>query len=256
MGKIKDEIWEALFPSNIYCIVCGSLIDRSRPYSMCDECIEKIHWISDVRTCSRCGKGLPDTFQGDVCYNCMTVDHSFSKGFSCMTYGLYERDIMMDIKYNGKGYMAVKMGEVLADKFMSAIVPEGIRPQLAVPVPVSRERLKERGYNQAELMAKNMVRILRKNNIDISLKSSLLERRKNTYMLRSMNPAERRLAMERAFAVPECMKKTLKGKDVLLIDDIFTTGATADACSRALIEAGAGNVYFISLASGGNVKAQ
>lgn len=254
MGKIRDELWEALFPSNIYCIICGSLIDRSRPYSICDRCSERIHWIAGVRTCEVCGKALPDTYRGKVCYNCMSIEHSFRKGFSCMTYGLHEREIMMDIKYNGKGYMAVKMGEVLADKFLSEILPAGIEPDVVVPVPVSKKRLQERGYNQTELMAREMTRLLRREGIKITMDAGVLERSKDTQKLRSMNPAERCLAIEGAFDVPRWKKSKIQGKRVLLIDDIFTTGATADACSEELLRSGADCVYFMSLASGGNVR--
>ncbi|MCI7145850.1 MAG: ComF family protein [Clostridiales bacterium] len=254
MGRIRDEIWEALFPSNIYCIVCGSLIDRSRPYSLCDRCAAEIHWITDGRTCRRCGKALPDTYRGELCYSCMSIDHAFSKGFSCMTYGLHEREIMMDIKYSGKGYMAVKMGEVMADKFMSSVMKEEVLPDVAVPVPVSRERMKERGYNQSELMARSMSRALRKEGVELRVDTGILERARDTGKLRSMNPAERRLALAEAFRVPRGKEEKISGKCLLLIDDILTTGATADACSRCLLEAGAGRVYFMSLASGGNVK--
>lgn len=260
MRKILTEMSEAVFPSNIYCCLCGALIDRSRPYALCDSCVRKMHWING-RTCRCCGKALPDTFRGDICYDCMELEHSFTRGWSCLTYGMYERQLMMGIKYSGKGYMAVKMGDVLFDRMAGLI--EGakaadIRPfDLAVPVPVSRERLKARGYNQSELMARQMIKrwadFTGKDHAP-ELDSRLLVRQKATIMLRSLNPAERRLALKDAFGVKSGTEHKLKGKNILLIDDIYTTGATADACSRALIEAGAGGVYLLTLCSGGNRK--
>ena len=62
---VSEGITEAVFPSNIYCVVCGSLIDRSRPYALCDECSGKMHWITGG-TCDWCGKALPDTYQGSA----------------------------------------------------------------------------------------------------------------------------------------------------------------------------------------------
>jgi predicted amidophosphoribosyltransferase len=84
------------------------------------------------------------------------------------------------------------------------------------------------------------------------LETYLLIRQKETVMLRSLNPEERRLALEDAFAVNAALRDRVAGKNVLLIDDIYTTGATADACSTVLLEAGAEAVYLLTLCSGGN----
>lgn len=113
--KMKEEIREAIFPSNIYCMVCGSMIDRSRPYSICDGCMKKLHWIG-AHTCEKCGKALPDEYKGALCYDCMAYSHVFTKGYSCMTYGLYERSLILDYKYNGRSYMAEKLGDILYDR--------------------------------------------------------------------------------------------------------------------------------------------
>ena len=108
LRRVSEEITEAVFPSNIYCAVCGSLIDRSRPYALCDKCVTQMHWITG-NTCGICGKALPDTYRGfdsngrQVCYDCMARTHYFTRGWSCMSYGLHEREVMMDIKYSGKG---------------------------------------------------------------------------------------------------------------------------------------------------------
>ena len=82
----------------------------------------------------------------------------------------------------------------------------------------------------------------------------LLIRVKDTQLLRSLNPAERRIALEGAFMVPAKHRKNVEKKSILLLDDIFTTGATADICSKTLINAGAKEVYLLTLASGGNRK--
>ena len=283
--RLLEEAAEAVFPSNIYCIVCGSLIDRSRPYALCDDCVQKIHWITD-RSCARCGKALPETYNGaataeggHLCYDCMAREHYFTRGFSCMTYGLHEREIMMDIKYHNKGYMAYKMGDVLFDKMEGLILEaaaRGIAPfDIVVPVPVSEKRLAKRGYNQSELMARQFLKRWKESAgsagaaglneragaVGIAnrpaaavpkLDTGVLYRRKETVMLRSLNPSERRMVLADAFAVRAGAEGRIKGKSLLLIDDIYTTGATADACSKVLLEAGAGAVYLLTLCSGGN----
>ncbi len=260
MKKVSEEISEAVFPSNIYCCLCGGLIDRSRPYALCDDCIRKMHWITG-RTCKSCGKALPDTFRGDTCYDCMDLRHSFTRGWSCLTYGMYERQLMMGIKYSGKGYMAVKMGDVLFDRMEMLIdnaKANNIIPfDVAIPVPISKERLRKRGYNQSEFMAKQFVERW----IDFAgekwapeLVRGVLVRQKKTEMLRGLNPAERRIALNGAFGVKPGKEYRIARKSVLLIDDIYTTGTTADACSRTLIAAGCGDVYLLTLCSGGNRK--
>lgn len=256
--KIGEEISEGLFPSNIYCEVCGALIDRSRPYSLCDECVRKMHWITG-RSCEKCGKALPDTYKGRICYDCIRLEHSFTRGWSCLTYGYFERQLMMGIKYSGKGYLAVKMGEVLFDR-MEALIAKAhsldIRPfDMVVPVPVSKGRLARRGYNQSELMARQMVKQWKDFGRAVpALQGDILIRKRETEMLRSMNPEERRLALGGAFGVKFGREKQLAGKNILLVDDIYTTGATADACSSVMLRAGAEGVYLLTLCSGGNRK--
>ena len=171
-----------------------------------------------------------------------------------MSYGLHEREIMMDIKYNGKGYLAGKMGDVLFDRMqplIEAARAEGILPfDVIIPVPVSKNRLIRRGYNQTEIMARQFLR--RWTEPRPSLETHVLVRKKETAMLRSMNPEERRLALHDAFAVDPRLRHRIEDRDVLLIDDIYTTGATADACSKVLLEEGAAAVYLLTLCSGGN----
>lgn len=239
-GKKAAELFlDALFPPGIYCICCGSLTDGSRAYSLCDECIKKLHWING-RACEKCGKALQDTYRGSRCGDCMTYTHSFERGYSCLAYGMYERQLIFDFKYNGKRYLARHFGDILYDR----IILENINPDVIMPIPVHKSREKRRGYNQAALMAK---RLAVRMNVPFDGKS--LYRKKQTGQLRGLAPAEREAVLEGAFDVKG---KGCRAKSVLLIDDIYTTGATADACSRILYACGAKNVYLLTLASGGN----
>ena len=239
--SIKERIIEAIFPSNIYCICCGSLIDKSRPYALCDICVKKFHWITG-RTCEKCGKALPDTYRGRFCYDCMRIEHDFDKGFSCLTYGLHEREVLLDHKYNGKGYLAAKFGDILYDR----ISCEKITPDVIIPVPISAGRLKKRGYNQSALMAAQLSK-----HWGVPVNVDVLARKRETTLLRSLNPEERKLALEGAFKIKGNGNKLL-GKCVLLIDDIYTTGATVDTCAAVLKAAGVEKVYVLTLMSGGN----
>ena len=97
LRKTLEALSEAVFPSNIYCACCGRLIDGTRPYALCDSCMKKMHW-NNGRTCEKCGKALPETYRGGRCYSCMESNHSCRKGYSCLTYGLYEREMILDYK--------------------------------------------------------------------------------------------------------------------------------------------------------------
>lgn len=175
----------------------------------------------------------------------MTFDHNFTKGFSCLTYGLHEREVLLDYKYNGKSYIGAKLGEILFDR----ISCEDICPDVIIPVPISAGRTKVRGYNQSALMGKKLSKLW-----GVPMDEKLLVRARETQLLRSLNPAERRLALDGAFRVTAKGAAKMRGKTVLLLDDIYTTGATADTCSKVLLDAGAREVYLLTLASGGNRK--
>lgn len=261
--KILHTIDEAIFPSNIYCLVCGCMIDVTRPYSLCDKCVREIHWITGgicedgekQNLCSKCGKALDSKYQGQMCYDCMSRRHYFTKGWSCMTYGLHEREILMNIKYHEKGYMAVKMGDVLYDR-MALIVGDvhnvNLNIDIVIPTPVSAKRLRKRGYNQSALMAQRFVKRCYDGGMTPEYDEKILIRVRETETLRNLNPTERTMALKGAFAVKKGTECRIKQKSILLIDDIYTTGATADACSRSLLKAGAKHVYLLTLASGSN----
>lgn len=244
LSKIWDLAMESIFPSNIYCICCGSLIDKNRIYSLCDSCSTSIHWING-KACEICGKELPHNYHGARCYNCMVREHAFLRGCSTMTYGLMERQMILDYKYNGKGYMGIYFGDMLTDKLTSLVFPV----ECVVPVPIHKSRERSRGYNQTAIMAKRLCY-----NTGLNYRERGLVRIKETTLLRSMSPLERENTMRDAFAVTEYEKQYIDGMSILLVDDIITTGATADACAKTLLEGGAREVYLITLAAGGNKK--
>lgn len=243
-GGFWNILSETVFPSNIYCICCGSMIDGTRPYGLCDKCMEKIHWING-NICDKCGKALQDTYRGKVCYDCMVREHEFKKGYSCMTYGFYERKLLLDFKYGGKGYIGKKLGDILYDR----ISCEGLSADIIIPVPVHKKRERARGYNQAEIMAGRLSELS-----GIPWRKDVLLRNRETSLLRSMSPVERENELHGAFGVSEKRRKIIEGKSLLLLDDIYTTGSTVDACSKILLDHGAGEIYILTVASGGNRK--
>ncbi len=234
---------ELLYPSNIYCMYCGSIIDSSRPYALCDHCAKAFHW-TEGKTCEKCGKILSADYRHSLCYDCRELDHAFDKGYTCVQYGLYERALLMDYKYNGKGYIGRKLGDILYDRMMQ----EEEEPDFIVPVPMHRKKEQKRGYNQAAVMARQLA-----GRWGIPYVPKLLERVKKTAPMRGLGAFERYDNLRGAIAVSEKWADRILGKRFLLVDDIYTTGSTMDACSEALREKGADRICVLSFACGANI---
>lgn len=241
--RILEKGLEALYPSSIYCISCGSVIDATRNYALCDSCIEKLHWVGQ-KTCVRCGKILSEDYRQELCYDCRQFEHDFNRSYTCVQYGLYERGILMDYKYRGKSYIGRKLGDVLYDR----ISLEEEVFDLIVPVPMHRKKQARRGYNQAQVMAARLAR-----RMEIPCASRLLERTCQTLPMKGLGAFERRQNLEGAFQISRQNQYEIQGKKILLVDDIYTTGSTLDACSRVLRQAGADRICGLTFACGANI---
>lgn len=238
-----DRFWDFIFPSNIYCICCGSIIDHTRPYALCDSCVEKFHWVGK-KTCEKCGKILDNESVHTLCFDCREIDHLFIKGYTCAGYGLYERIMMMDYKYHDRAWIGRKIGDILADRMQHI----AFHPDLVVPVPIHRAREQKRGYNQAALMAGRFA-----SRMQLKFDDKVLIRSKNTVPMRNLNVAERAANVGDAFEIKEDRDIAIVQKNILLVDDIFTTGSTADSCTNTLLKGGAKAVWLLTFACGSNV---
>lgn len=256
-GKVRkwsDKLAEAVFPTGIYCICCGSIIDESRTYAICDSCVEKVSWVRG-KTCGKCGKMLAEESRKGLCRDCRERKHEFRRGYTCSQYDLYERAMIMDLKYRDKSYIGEKLGLAMADRLemenrlAAAEGRIGVHPDIVIPVPLHEGRMEERGYNQAELIARPAAERL-----GAELDTGILFRKKKTPAMKDLGAVERRQNMQDAFGIREGAEKNAEGKNILVIDDIYTTGATLDACARVLYEAGASAVDVCTFAAGGDPK--
>lgn len=243
LSSLGEGFLDLIYPSNIYCISCGNIIDDSRPYALCDVCVRTLKWANG-RTCSRCGKILQEGYGPDLCTDCMDIDHAFDKGFTCVEYGAAERELLHRFKYKDQAYLGRKMAEIMYDRFRI----EEFAPDLILPVPMYGRKQKKRGYNQAAVLASSLAK-----HAGIPYDGRLLARVVETEAMSRLGALGRRRNIREVFSVPAEKRCRLTGKTVLLVDDIYTTGSTADACSRALLEAGAERIYFFTFASGANL---
>ena len=166
-----------------------------------------------------------------------------------VAHGLYQdelRALLHLLKYDRMEPVAAQLGGLLARQVLA--VDDLPRRLMVVPVPLFRGKRRQRGFNQAEVLARAAVKALRRMNAEFALTvaTGVLERRRSTQSQAGLTPHQRRANLRGAFFVP--FPDKLKGLDVLLIDDIYTTGATVRACAQALVRAGAGSVHVATVA--------
>jgi ComF family protein len=214
------------------CAGCGTIV--ADVHSFCAECWKQIEFLGDAG-CSTCGLPLQAT-ESTVCAACLARPPRIARTRSAVAYDDLSRGLAIRLKYGRKVAIARTMARYMAPLVQSA----GGEPIL-MPVPLHRTRLWSRGFNQSALVAHELSRRL-------ELRSGVLAlcRTKRTPPLKGMSPLQRRKAVAGAFRVRD--KKAIAGKTVILIDDVLTTGSTAEACARTLKRAGAARVELITWA--------
>ena len=241
-----------LYPTR--CPGCGSILtvktDKDRiehtgnPY-ICEKCYAEIDFLEGRRRCRRCSKPLE---KGDriLCPDCAGKSREFTRGVSMMLHGPIARSAIYDIKYNDLKCNAAFLGAEAARRLGKEVASFGA--EVMIPVPLGKKRQRERGYNQAEVLARAFRQEAEKKGIKLPpIDAEYLARVKATKALKEMSGAERREAVSGAFAVKG---RPGKYKRVLVIDDIFTTGSTISECAKALKAAGAQEVFFMTFSIG------
>ena len=254
LGRIGSGALDLIYPMSLYCISCGKIIDDSRTYRLCNECMQAASWIGE-RRCAKCGRPLADTGPGERCFACSGRDagdsgHSFDKGHACAGYGTVEQAVIFAFKYGSRSDIGSTLGEILFDRMASEYGEDVLAGMydLVVPVPVFSAKKKKRGYNHAALMAESFAK-----RAGLACDSSIIVRTRDTAPMKGLTPAERRANISGAFEIRTRGMKMLRGSSVLLVDDIFTTGSTIDGIASLLKEAGASRVDFLAYAGGADM---
>ena len=189
--------------------------------------------------CLKCGKPLEDE-QQEYCADCLKKKHSFDLGRALFSYWGQIRSSLYRLKYGNKREYMDFYSEALCLRYGKLI--ERIGPDVLVPVPVHPSRKRQRGFNQAQILADKIGRKL-----EIPVKE-LIKRDRKTKPQKELNPAQRLKNLEAAF---QAQSVPLDVKTILLIDDIYTTGSTIEACTRALLKEKADlKVYFLAVCIG------
>lgn len=232
MTSIKDapgRILDLVYPRNIYCLCCGDAMESSRVHGICDKCAEKISWTLDDPY-----KRIMDGF-------------AFDELLTCCRYGFYPRRIISAMKLGAKPYAAVSIGKLMGERLEIAGLccenAECADRLLITAVPMHPEKQAQRGFNQAELLAGYAAA-----GSGIPYAGGILVKTVQTKSMRLSGGDDRRALQDGVFGIAPAWMNGLAGKHVILIDDVVTTGTTADACSRVLKENGAEMVTVLSFA--------
>lgn len=241
-----DALSCALLPD--LCALCGSPLPQLSSVPICDLCWTEFP-VLPIPSCACCSDALtaPSSSVSGLCKPCRLVPPPFVRA---VAYGIYEermRGALHAFKYNELPPVARPLGEMLAQA-IAKLAHEAPGELLVVPVPLHRSKLARRGFNQARLLSLHALKSLRKSHPSwkLTLASTTLMRLRETESQAGLTPHQRRINVRGAFEVSTPADVT--AKHILLVDDIFTTGATARAASQALLKAGAASVWVATLA--------
>ena len=223
---------------------------------ICPDCEKKVSYVEEP-TCLRCGKEIASP-EIEYCYDCSSHTRSFRQGVALAVYDPVMRRSVAKFKNQGRMEYADWYAQALWQRYGEQLYTWKI--QAVVPVPLHPSRHRKRGYNQAELLAERLARQL---NVPVLPKA--LVRTRKTVAQKYLGGRERQRNLESVFAPgPQAGKRIwspgdflfgknlVAGKRILLVDDIYTTGSTAQACTQVLLAAGATEVYLASVCIGEN----
>lgn len=231
---IREIFVDLLYPRR--CPVCDEVIAQGTGL-ICKK-HESLPYIKSP-DCYKCGKEIDDENE-EFCKDCRNTRHHFERGFPVFNYVEPIKSSVLSIKYKNKreysDYYSAEMAKKLK-QYMKYMQLDAI-----IPVPLYKGKRRERGYNQAELIADRLSK-----HIGVPVKSDILVRDRETTPQKELDNLERANNIKNAIrvnSIPEGVR------NVLIVDDIYTTGATIDACGEKLYLAGVQNVYFSTICIG------
>ena len=235
-----QTLLELIYPTR--CPVCGEIV-LPRGELVCPGCMEKLEYISEPR-CKRCSKPIEREEQ-EYCSDCERRTFHYTKGFALWVYDEGMKLSISNFKYKGrKEYAGFYIHEIL--KYYESRLLD-LLPDAVVPIPIHKSKLAERGYNQADLLARGIGQRL-----ELPVLSDLLIRNRKTMPQKNLSDKERLRNLTEAFEINKKLLQTYSKplSKVLLVDDIYTTGSTIEACTNVLRSQGITEVYFIVLCIG------
>ena len=234
LNSLPGSVLDLVFPK--ICPLCGHIVPFGRGM-ICPDCEGKLTYATEPY-CMRCGKPVDE--DEEYCRDCLSGRHVYDEGRAALIYDEYMSKSIYRFKYNKKREYALFYGDI-----MTTVLADKIRRwnvDAVIPVPIHKNRLKKRGYNQAELIAKQLSL-----KFHIPLRNDIVIRQSATTVQKNLSARARQNNLKKAFKVTS---NSVKLYSVLIVDDIYTTGATIDAMAACLKDAGVKKVYFATLCIG------
>jgi ComF family protein len=236
LRQILNDVSDIIFPPQ--CLACAEIINQPASQIFCSLCLEKISFITDS-FCPICGVPfLSSPAESHICGNCLGNKPCYTQARAVAGFETVIMDVIHKFKYGRN----ISIGNALGSFMANFSFPDFDFSEysLLIPVPLHIKRLRERGFNQSILLAKKMGKKYK-----IPVNFSLLKRCKFTLTQTGLNRAEREKNIKGAFAVAD--KKKVADENIILIDDVYTTGATINECAKVLLKAGAQKVAILTL---------
>lgn len=248
LRQCLESVLAVVFPSP--CVLCHRELTASVLGGLCSECWSGLESWSGF-LCFRCGLPLAGNVDSPkfVCADCRLREPHFDFARSYGVYGGKLRAAVLQLKFHRREHLGTRLGHLLLRPFVTLDVNSLFgEAGLIIPVPLHCSRERERGYNQAELLAQGLLRAIkeREGRSQVKLASRAVLRRHSTVPQSGLNLQGRSENVRNAFEIVEAGR--VRGRDVILVDDVMTTGATASACAAALKRAGARQVVLLALA--------
>ena len=237
MHPLFERLFQFILPSQCPC--CETYLEEGQR-GICPDCFSKIRWVTPP-FCPICGTPfVSDEVENHPCGACVKRRKYFTMARAL---GYYEGPLQKTIhrwKYEGKSSLSPIFGDWMAERLSHYWDPKGF--DLILPVPLHLQRLRERGFNQALLLVKELSR-----RTGIPYRMSVLQKKVPTLPQVQLSGAEREGAVRGSFHIVR--GEELEGKTILLVDDVYTTGATVNECSKVLLTAGTARVDIFTLAN-------
>ena len=238
--KIKWQVRDLCSKSGFTCDGCGAEIFNYPSRRLCDKCEDQMR-RNDGRRCPKCGR---KTRAEGVCLSCKSCAPHFTQGISPFVYRGETAALVNRLK-NGSASLAYYFAENMADTFLREFADR--KDLLVVPVPLTAEKERARGYNQAEELARVLCQRLNAQGCSAELDTEVLQKPRERAQQKHMGFFSRIENVSGAYHVHK--RKDCRNRVILLVDDIMTTGATGSECAKKLLNAGAKEVIFLVVAS-------
>lgn len=234
LASIKSFMLDLLFPQS--CLYC----EKEEGY-LCQDCLALID-ILERQFCPHCGKIVTD---GKTCKNCRRKTKLNGLYFAVSYQNKLVQKIITQFKY--EPFLVKELAKPLASLILTHFYLLDKKPNFSdfiiIPIPLLKKRLKQRGFNQAEELAKELSK-----NLELPLINNILTKTKETLPQVELSKEKRRENIKGAFLAEN--KDIVKNQKILLVDDVYTTGSTMEECARVLKESGAKEVWGVVVTRG------